>query len=155
MDAVEQVGAGPAELVAAVDEQPQRHGLVVDGDLPEMWVDPDKFQQIVGNLVENALRHGDGTITVCLRPTEVRGRRGAAVTVADEGTGIPHEVLSRIFVRFWRGDRQSGTGLGLYIVKGLVEAHGGAIWASAGGGTGARFSFTLPAQEQPEPLQVG
>jgi signal transduction histidine kinase len=110
-----------------------------------MWVDPDKFQQIVGNLVENALRHGDGTITVSLRPAEVKGERGAAVSVADEGTGIAVEVLSRIFVRFWRGDRQSGTGLGLYIVKGLVEAHGGSIEVSNGPCGGAVFRFVLPA----------
>jgi signal transduction histidine kinase len=113
--------------------------------LPEMWVDPDKFQQIVGNLVENALRHGEGTVTVCLRPAEVKGEPGAAVTVADEGTGIPDEVLTRIFVRFWRGDRQSGTGLGLYIVKGLVEAHGGRIEVTNGEGGGAVFRFVLPA----------
>ena len=126
-------------------EAPERFVVVVEGDLPEMWVDPDKFLQIVGNLVENALRHGAGTVTICLRPTEVGGRPGAAVTVADEGTGIPDEVLTRIFVRFWRSDRQSGTGLGLYIVKGLVEAHGGRIEVTNGDDGGAVFRFVLPA----------
>jgi signal transduction histidine kinase len=119
--------------------------VVPPDTLPEMWVDPDKFQQIVGNLVENALRHGAGAVTVCLRPAEVGGRPGAAVTVADEGTGIPDAVLTRIFVRFWRGDRQSGTGLGLYIVKGLVEAHGGRIEVSNGERGGAVFRIVLPA----------
>jgi hypothetical protein len=129
----------------AAGEPRERFVLDAEGELPEMWVDPDKFQQIVGNLVENALRHGDGTITVSLRPAEVKGERGAAVSVADEGTGIAVEVLSRIFVRFWRGDRQSGTGLGLYIVKGLVEAHGGSIDVSNGPCGGAVFRFVLPA----------
>ena len=142
------LGASIAKVVEgriAAGEPRERFVLVVEGGLPEMWVDPDKFQQIVANLVENALRHGAGTITVCLRPAEVKGGRGAAVTVADEGTGIPDEVLNRIFVRFWRGDRQSGTGLGLYIVKGLVEAHGGQIEVVNGDGGGAVFRFVLPA----------
>ncbi len=85
------------------------------------------------------------TVTVCLRPADVGGRPGAAVTVADEGTGIPDAVLTRIFVRFWRGDRQSGTGLGLYIVMGLVEAHGGHIEVANGEHGGAVFRFDLPA----------
>ncbi len=128
----------------AAGEPRERFVVAVEGELPEMWVDPDKFQQIVGNLVENALRHGAGTITVCLRPADVDGTPGAAVTVADQGTGIPDGVLTRIFVRFWRGDRQSGTGLGLYIVKGLVEAHGGRIEVSNAEEGGAVFRFVLP-----------
>ena len=129
----------------AAGEPRERFVVRTEGQLPEMWVDPDKFQQIVGNLVENALRHGAGTVTVCLRPTDVDGRPGAAVTVADEGTGIPEAVLTRIFVRFWRGDRRGGTGLGLYIVKGLVEAHGGRIEVFNAEHGGAVFRFVLPA----------
>ena len=129
----------------ATGEPRERFVLDLECVLPEMWVDPDKFQQIVGNLVENALRHGQGTVTVTLRPAEVKGGPGAAVTVADQGGGIPDAVLSRIFVRFWRGDRQSGTGLGLYIVKGLVEAHGGSIEVFNGEDGGAVFRFVLPA----------
>jgi signal transduction histidine kinase len=129
----------------ATGEPRERFVLDLECALPEMWVDPDKFQQIVGNLVENALRHGAGTVTVTLRPAEVKSGPGAAVTVADQGGGIPDAVLSRIFVRFWRGDRQSGTGLGLYIVKGLVEAHGGSIEVFNGEDGGAVFRFVLPA----------
>ncbi len=126
-------------------EPRERFVLVEEGELPEMWVDPDKFEQIVGNLVENAVRHGAGTVTVCVRPADVDGTPGAAVTVADQGTGIPDELLHRIFVRFWRGDRRGGTGLGLYIVKGLVEAHGGRIVAYNAQDGGAVFRFVLPA----------
>ena len=129
----------------AAGEARERFVVDAEGELPEMWVDPDKFQQIVGNLVENALRHGAGTITVRLRPAEVHGLPGAVVTVADEGTGIPDDVLTRIFVRFWRGDRRGGTGLGLYIVKGLVEAHGGRIEVFNAEHGGAVFRFVLPA----------
>ncbi len=119
------------------------------GPLPEMWVDPDKFQQIVGNLVENALRHGSGRVTVGLGPAQVAGGEGALVTVADEGEGIPDAVLSRIFMRFWRGDRRGGTGLGLYIVKGLVEAHGGRIEVGRAESGGAEFRFVLPVGTPP------
>ena len=150
----------PVDLAAAIrktvagrvaaGEPEERFVTAVHGELPEMWVDPDKFQQIVGNLVENALRHGSGTITVCLRPVDVDGTPGAAVTVSDEGDGIPDDVLSRIFMRFWRGDRRGGTGLGLYIVKGLVEAHGGGIEVGRAEGGGAEFRFVLPAGTPPE-----
>ena len=129
----------------ASGEPRERFVVQVDDGLPEMWLDPDKVQQIVGNLVENALRHGRGTVTVCLRPGEIGGQAGAAVTVADEGDGIPDAVLSRIFMRFWRGDRRGGTGLGLYIVKGLVEAHGGGIEVGRAACGGAEFRFVLPA----------
>ena len=134
----------------AAGDPPERFVFSAEGDLPEMWVDPDKFQQVIGNLIENALRHGSGTVTVCLRPAEVHGSAGAVVTVADEGEGIPDEVLSRIFMRFWRADRRGGTGLGLYIVKGLVEAHGGHIEVRRAEGGGAEFRFVLPAGTPPE-----
>jgi signal transduction histidine kinase len=117
-----------------------------EGQLPEMWLDPDKIEQVVGNLLENALRHGDGTVTVQVRPFET----GAEVTVADEGDGIPEETASRVFTRFWRGgNRRGGTGLGLYIVKGLVEAHGGTVEVGRSPSGGAQFRFVLPAGSPP------
>jgi signal transduction histidine kinase len=72
------------------------------------------------------------------------------VTVADEGEGIPEETASRVFTRFWRGgNRRGGTGLGLYIVKGLVEAHGGSVEVGRAPGGGAQFRFVLPAGSPP------
>ena len=122
--------------------EPDRFDVQVLGGLPEMWVDPDKFQQVVGNLVENALRHGEGKVTVTVGPHG----DGAVVTVADEGEGIPENVAPRVFARFWRGgDRRGGTGLGLYIVKGLIEAHGGSVSVGRGPAGGAEFRFVLPA----------
>jgi hypothetical protein len=130
----------------ASGEPADRFVVSVAGELPEMWLDPDKIEQVVGNLVENALRHGDGTVTVQVRPAD----GGAEVTVGDEGEGIPEETASRVFTRFWRGgNRRGGTGLGLYIVKGLVEAHGGTIEVGRSPSGGAQFRFLLPAGKPP------
>ncbi len=118
------------------------------GSLPEMWADPDKVDQVLGNLVENALRHGAGTVTVAVSALADDG--GAEVTVDDEGPGVPDQIASRVFTRFWRGgDRRHSTGLGLYIVKGLVEAHGGAVSVGRAPSGGARFRFVLPAGTPP------
>jgi signal transduction histidine kinase len=125
----------------AAGEAAARFRLDVTGELPEMWVDPDKLAQVVGNLIENALRHGDGTVTVTVNPHD----DGAEVTVTDEGDGIPPQAVGRIFTKFWRGGSRGGTGLGLYIAKGIIEAHGGTIEAGRAPGGGARLRFTLPA----------
>ena len=128
----------------AAGEPDSRFVLKVSGTLPELWLDPDKIDQVLGNLVENALKYGAGTVTVTLTGTQT----GAEVTVRDEGEGIPEEMLARVFTKFWRrgdGGRRSGTGLGLFIVKGLVEAHGGEITAGRSASGGAEFRFTLPA----------
>ncbi|WP_233509817.1 PAS domain-containing sensor histidine kinase [Actinomadura craniellae] len=131
--------------VAAGDAE-DRFQLELRSGLPEMWLDPDKVDQILGNLVENAVRHGAGTVTIVVEPD--KHGKGAAVSVRDEGAGIPPEAAQRVFRRFWRGpggNRRGGTGLGLFIVKGLVEAHGGAITVQCAPGGGAEFRFTVPA----------
>ncbi len=118
----------------------------VGGELPEMWLDPDKVAQVINNLVENALRHGAGTVTLRLAPHGT----GAEVSVSDEGDGVPPETVAQVFTRFWRGgNRRGGTGLGLYIVKGLVEAHGGTIEVGRSPSGGAEFRFLLPAGKPP------
>jgi PAS domain S-box-containing protein len=125
----------------AAGEPADRFTLIAPDELPEMWVDPDKLAQVVGNLVENAVRHGSGAVTVSV----TRHGDGAEVTVADEGDGIPTQALGRIFTKFWRGGSRGGTGLGLYIAKGIVEAHGGTIEAGRSPDGGAVLRFTLPA----------
>ena len=135
--AVEKVFAGRV----AAGEEPDRFVLLTGAPLPEMWLDPDKLAQVLGNLVENALRHGAGVVTVTVAPAP----DGAVVTVCDEGEGIPPEALARVFTKFWRSGRRGGTGLGLYIVKGLVEAHGGAVEVHPVAPGGAGFRLTLPA----------
>jgi PAS domain S-box-containing protein len=130
----------------AAGEVPERFVVEVSPGVPETWADPDKLQQVVGNLLENAVRHGEGTVTVTLRP---RGE-GSEITVADEGQGIPEEKATRVFTRFWRGGKQrGGTGLGLYIVKGLVEAHGGTVEVDRAASGGALFRVLLPAGVPP------
>jgi len=124
-------------------EPVDRFVVEVGAGLPEMWVDPDKLAQVLGNLLENALRHGAGTVTVTVEPDDAAP--GAVLTVSDEGAGVPDAVASRVFTRFWRGSRHGGTGLGLYVVKGLVEAHGGRIEVGPAPGGGARFRLVLPA----------
>lgn len=128
----------------AAGESEARFELETAGELPEMWADPDKVDQVIGNLVENALKYGSGTVRVTIEAKP----DAALVTVTDEGEGIPEEMLARVFTKFWRrpdGGRRTGTGLGLYIVKGLVEAHGGEIDASRAATGGAQFRFMLPA----------
>jgi signal transduction histidine kinase len=128
--------------VASGAAEPDRFVVREDGELPEMWIDPDKIEQVLHNLVDNALRHGAGTVTVVLRGTKT----GAEVSVADEGEGVPEANASRVFTKFWRGaSRGNGTGLGLYIAKALIEAHGGTIAVGRSPSGGAEFRFSLPA----------
>jgi signal transduction histidine kinase len=110
---------------------------------PRVYADPDKLVQVVTNLVENAAKYAspigmqiDGSI----------GETEVAVEVVDRGDGIPHEDLARVFTRFFRREigRPSGSGLGLWISRGLVEAHGGRLTATSIEGQGSVFRFTLP-----------
>jgi signal transduction histidine kinase len=109
--------------------------------LPEMWADADRLEQIFFNLIENALRHGAGVVTVTL------DRRGewVVVRVDDEGDGIPPSDREKIFGRFWHGPSNASTGLGLYVVRGLVEAHGGTVTVEGNDAGGARFTVSLPS----------
>jgi PAS domain S-box-containing protein len=130
--------------VAAGDADDRYRIDVADG-LPETWLDADKVDQILANLIENAVRHGAGTVTTVVEPAVVAGAPGVAVSVRDQGPGIAPEVAPRVFARFWRAKRRGGAGLGLFIVKGLVEAHGGEITVQQAPGGGAEFRFTMPA----------
>ncbi|MFJ8447638.1 ATP-binding protein [[Kitasatospora] papulosa] len=147
----------PVDISAAVERHVQAHtanGQSPDRflvrtrqPLPALWADPDKVDQVLGNLLENAVRHGEGTVTIEIAPAPAPAKSdesGTAVTVSDEGPGIPEESMGRVFTRFWRGSKRGGTGLGLYIVKGIVEAHGGTITVDRAPGGGAEFRFILP-----------
>jgi signal transduction histidine kinase len=120
-------------------------GAEVDDALTARFA-PEKVERVLLNLLTNALRHtpSDGSVAVLVKPLG----DGVQVTVEDSGEGIDEEAQKRMFERFWRGDRarsSRGAGLGLAIARGLVEAHGGQIWAESRPGGGARVSFTLPA----------
>lgn len=138
------------ERLRSVEEYAGRELEVADApDLPEVWADPDRLSQILGNLLENGLRHGAGTVRVEVATapeTTGDGREMVAVTVTDEGDGVPEAHLPLVFNRFWHGGKRRGsTGLGLYVVRGLVEAHGGTIGVDRAPSGGARFRFTLPS----------
>ena len=116
------------------------------GDAVTARCAPDKVERVLLNLLANALRHtpSDGSVAVLVE----EGADEVRVTVEDSGDGLSAESLRRMFERFWRGDparSARGAGLGLAIARGLVEAHGGRIWAENAPGGGARVSFTLPA----------
>ena len=120
------------------------HDIVVEfaDDFPRLYADPDKIEQVLTNLTENALKYGAGRTTIAGTFDDVE----ATVVVSDEGQGIPAQYLAPIFTKFFRraGERRTGTGLGLYISKGIVEAHSGRIWATSEVGAGANMHFTLP-----------
>ncbi|MEU8579881.1 sensor histidine kinase [Streptomyces abikoensis] len=145
----------PVDMAAAVRRhvasytragmRPERFEIKVADSLPPLWADPDKVDQVLGNLLENAVRHGEGVVTIEVTPALTKAHaEGTAVTVSDEGPGIPEESMARVFTRFWRGSKRGGTGLGLYIVKGIVDAHGGTITVGRAARGGAQFRFTLP-----------
>jgi signal transduction histidine kinase len=125
----------------AAGEPADRFALEVEGTLPELWADPDKLAQVIGNIVENALRHGEGAVTI----TVGTDADNATVEVADEGDGIKREALPRIFTKFWHDAKRGGTGLGLFIAKGIVDAHGGSIEAVNRETGGAAIRFRVPA----------
>lgn len=155
-----QVRRQPVDVVATAERHvarmlasghpADRFVLHAGSDLPEVWADPDRLDQVLSNLLENAVRHGDGTVTMEVSASvellaDGREVPAVAVVVMDEGDGIPEEDLGRVFTRFWHGSRRGGTGLGLYLVRGLVEAHGGRVQVGRAQSGGARFRFTLPA----------
>ena len=129
----------------SVGESEDKFRLEACDGLPETWLDADKVFQILANLIENAVRHGAGTVTVMVESAPDTGAPGVAVSVRDQGQGIAPELAPRVFRQFWRVKRRGGAGLGLFIVKGLVEAHGGTIEVREAPGGGAEFRFTMPA----------
>ncbi len=126
------------------------HPIVVEcaESLPRVDADPDALERILANLISNAMKYSPPG-----RAVRVRARRanGAAVEleVEDEGMGIPADALARIFEPYYRapeaGDTARGTGIGLAVVRSLVEAHGGAISVESAPGVGTRVTFSLPA----------
>jgi len=135
---------------ALTDAQPladAKHiSLLLDlSDPPNIHADPHRISQVLSNLLGNAIKFTPegGTVTLC-----ARSRDGAlSVTIADTGRGIAPEDLPHIFDRYWRpkGSEGDGTGLGLYIARGIVEAHGGRVWAESSS-QGATLIFTLPLE---------
>jgi signal transduction histidine kinase len=115
--------------------------------LPLVWADPDRLEEILANLIDNAVKYSPEGGTIKLSARESDGR--LIISVTDPGVGIPAKELDKIFEKFHRVDRGDarttyGHGLGLYISKRFIEAHGGDIWVDSKLGKGSTFSFTLP-----------
>ncbi len=119
-------------------------------DLPDLRVnvDEERLHQVLGNLLDNAIKYGrpQGNITLTARSLP---ENTVEVCVRDDGPGIPSDSLDRVFERFYRVDKarsrdQGGTGLGLSIVKHIIQNHGGQVWAESELGKGAAIYFTLP-----------
>jgi two-component system sensor histidine kinase SaeS len=145
-----------SDTLEALSAQARRRQLTlrgfVDDAIPSVVMDTRRVQRVLYNLVQNAVRHtpADGAIVIRAMDTgpEVQ------VSVADTGEGIAADDLQNIFDRFRRergqprGNPLSGSGLGLTIARGIVELHGGRIWAESVQGQGATFTFTLPKNSQ-------
>ena len=136
-------------LVRKFRTQTDQHTLTADfpSDMPVIQADAARLEQVLSNLIGNAIKYspkgGAVRVTGRVRLDEV------IVSVSDEGIGIPLEEQGRIFERFYRVDdalsrRTAGSGLGLYLAKAVIEAHGGRIWVESAPDRGATFSFALP-----------
>ncbi len=139
------------KIVDAFRTQTDIHAFKLDfpPDLPPVWGDPERLREVLSNLVSNAVKYSPqgGTIWVGGRTDQT----GVTVYVADQGIGIPPEEQRRIFDRFYRVQTGAhrdteGAGLGLYLVKAIVEAHGGRVWVESAPERGSIFMFTLPAR---------
>jgi len=126
---------------------PHRVRVEMRGVMPSVMADPGRIEQVLTNLLTNAAKYSPPEtqirVTVQARPREVM------VSVTDRGPGIPSEDIPKLFTRFYRtkearAARPEGLGIGLYISRGLVEAHGGRIWVESEVGKGSTFCFSLP-----------
>ena len=153
-------GALVEAAAAAAADQATERGVALQAavapELPVLVVDPDRIGQVLGNLLENALRHTPrgGRVRLSAEP----GAGAVILRVADTGTGIAAEHLPHVFERFYRADAardraHGGSGIGLAIAKALVEAHGGTIAATSTPGAGAAFTVTLPTRRGAAALQ--
>ena len=128
-------------------------------DPPWVMADRRRIVQVLNNLLANAARYSQASSAI--RLTAVREDFHVSISVADEGAGVTADRLPHLFRKFSRidsedGERQThGTGLGLAICKGIVEAHGGRVWAESDGpGLGAKFTFTVPVAEEGRGVSV-
>ena len=131
------------ERHVAAGQDEQDFTITVAEGAEEIYADADRLDQVLSNLLENAVRHRAKKVTLDASPWSGPTGPGVMLSVSDDGTGIPAEQRRAVFSRFWHGPSGGGTGLGLYIVRGVVEAHGG--WAeiddAPGGGAVVRAFF--------------
>jgi PAS domain S-box-containing protein len=136
----------------ATAQRGHRFQLIGQGELPFAWTDSSKVEMILTNLLQNAANYSPDGSTITIE-AKTPGNTHIVVSVSDEGEGIAHEYLEEIFQPYYRigtgrSEKVSGRGLGLYIVKKLVEMQGGKIWVESKVGKGSHFIFTLPRMEE-------
>ncbi|HEX3218505.1 MAG TPA: ATP-binding protein [Candidatus Limnocylindria bacterium] len=129
---------------------PHRLTLELPDELPPVHVDYSEVDQVLSNLIENAAKYSPPTSEIRVG-AEVRHDGTLHVSVNDDGPGISTEAMPRLFEPFFRarGAPRGGSGLGLAVARGLVEAHGGRIWAENRSRGGASFRFEIPAEASP------
>jgi len=141
------VGAVVRDVVTTVAESENGHRFVAEVAPNDCraQADPEKLRQVLDQLVSNAIKYspGGGTVTVSAAPRP----EGVEVAVTDEGVGIPPSERDRIFSKFYKAGSGKGTGLGLFIARGLVREMGGRMWVESEEGEGSRFAFELLAAE--------
>jgi len=143
-------------VIKSYEEEVKRKNITVsfkktEKRLPKIIMDVEKIKLAIQNLLDNAIRYtpSGGNVTIALR----HGKKEVEFSIKDSGVGVPKEQQMRIFTRFFRGANvmrmdTEGSGLGLYIVKNIIEAHGGRVWFESEEGKGTTFYFTLPTKEE-------
>jgi signal transduction histidine kinase len=151
LDLAELVQTAVARLASQAEGNELFLNVEADPSAPLAWADPDRIEQVLVNLLDNAIKYSrpGGTVTVSVGP-EQGASPSVLVAVRDEGIGIPAQDLDRIGQRFYRADKarsraEGGSGLGLAIAQALVQAHGGQIQLESQEGVGTVVSFTLPS----------
>lgn len=143
-------------VVMSYKEEIKKRGLLLEflnpEDLPKVMVDADKMQIAISNLLDNAVRYTPkgGKITVAI---EKKDDEWLEVKIQDTGAGISSNQQNKAFTKFFRGDNimkieTEGTGLGLFITKNIIDAHGGKIWFESELNKGTTFRFTVPIKER-------
>ena len=134
------------ERTVTAGEDPARFAIEVSDDVKELWADPDRFDQIVANLIENAVRHGAGTITIGASLAGQRPvTRPSTWSSRTRATGSSHACATSCSAGSGRAADRGSTGLGLYLVKGLAEAHGGTAMVEEAPGGGAQIRLRFPS----------
>lgn len=134
------VGDAVSLLAGAADTKGIRIEMEV-GDVPTLQCDPERLVQVIGNLLANAVKFTPTGGTIRVRT--VVEEQSVRFEIADSGPGIPAEEIPRVFDRHWKA-RSPGSGLGLYIARGVVQAHGGRIWIHSEPGRGTSVFFRIP-----------
>ncbi len=144
-----------AGIITDLEFLSSNHRLEINlpDDLPPVYADDTRIGEVISNLVSNAVAYSDENTRITVEARQSDGT--VTVSVVDRGIGIPEDQVERVFDRFFRLDkaasrRKGGSGLGLSICKGIIDAHDGTIWAESKSGEGSRFCFSLPVFEMAE-----